>query len=385
MVDNSFFNEILSPQFNTGAVLDLSRGGKALIISDLHMGTGRSDDLAHNGDLVISLLNEYYFERGWYLVLNGDIEELQRHSLALVRERWPRLYQVYDRFFQAGRLFKILGNHDENLLFEKSYPYPVYNAVRIETGQIPIYVYHGHQSSKFYTDYKSILQAGIRYILKPFGIRNTVARNPYRRFFVEKKAYQFSRDHHCISIIGHTHRALFESLGRFDYIKFEIERLCRDYPAAAGADRERIAREVAALHKELGKLKRKERRNVLRQSLYGDELPVPCLFNSGSAIGKKGVNAIELDKDTIALVYWFTEGKGKKFVNRGWYEIEKLENTPYRRSVLNQDRMDYIKARIELLGKVGKAKSKEKKASNLRGLFQKLKFWHSPAYMARKT
>jgi predicted phosphodiesterase len=356
-VENSFFNEILSPRFNSAGVLDISREGKVLIISDLHMGIGRSDDLAQNGEMLISLLDEYYFRQGWYLVLNGDIEELQRHSLALVRERWPRLYQVYDEFHRAGRLFKILGNHDEDLLFEKNYPYPLYHAVRIETGLIPVYVYHGHQSSKFYTDYKAVLRAGIRYILKPFGIRNTVARNPHRRFFVEKKAYQFSLENHCISIIGHTHRPLFESLGRYDYIKFEIERLCRDYPAAVGTGRERIAREVAALKKELRKLKRKERRNVLRQSLYGDELPVPCLFNSGSAIGKKGINAIELDKDRIALVYWFAEGKGKKFVNRGWYQVDKLPGTDYRRSVLNHDRMDYIKARIELLGGEGKGRS----------------------------
>ncbi|MDR0624386.1 MAG: serine/threonine protein phosphatase, partial [Treponema sp.] len=98
-------------------------------------------------------------------------------------------------------------------------------------------------------------------------------------------------------------------------------------------------------------LGRKERRDVLRQSLYGDELPVPCLFNSGAAIGRKGINASELNKDTIALVYWFTDGGGRKFIDRGWYNIEKLPGTKYRRSVLNQDRMDYITARIELLGK----------------------------------
>jgi predicted phosphodiesterase len=342
---------MVSPLFNPAAVLDISQGGRVLIISDLHMGTGRSDDLAPNGELLISLLDNYYFKQGWRLVLNGDIEELQRHSLALVRERWPRLYQVFDRFSREGRLFKILGNHDEDLIFEKNYPYPLYSAVRIETGLIPIYVYHGHQSSRIYTNYKSIVRAGIRYILKPIGIRNTVARNPNRRFYVEKQAYNFSRKNNCISIIGHTHRALFESLGRFDYIKYEIERLCRDYPASTGKDRERIAHEVAALRTELGKLKRKERRDVLRQSLYGDELPVPCLFNSGAAIGRKGLNAIELDKDTIALVYWFAEGEEKKFINRGWYKIEKLPSTKFRRSVLNQDRLDYIKARIELLGK----------------------------------
>jgi hypothetical protein len=167
---------------------------------------------------------------------------------------------------------------------------------------------------------------------------------------VEKHVYDFSREQNIVSIIGHTHRALFESLGRFDYIKFEIERLCRNYPVAQGKNALRIAREVQALRGELGKLKRSERRRSLQESLYGDELPVPCLFNSGSVIGKKGISAIELDKDSISLVYWFEEGKGKKFVQRGMYALETLPNTPYRKVVLNHDRWDYIKARIELLG-----------------------------------
>jgi len=167
---------------------------------------------------------------------------------------------------------------------------------------------------------------------------------------VEKKAYAFSLENRCLSIIGHTHRPLFASLGRFDYIKFEIERLCHDYPASSGAEKQRIEIEVQALLRELGKLKRKERRDVLRQSLYGDELPVPCLFNSGCAIGKKGINAIEITNEDIALMYWFTEGFGKRFISRGGYQIEKLQNTPYRRAVLNHDRLDFIKAKIELLG-----------------------------------
>ncbi|MDR3174382.1 MAG: serine/threonine protein phosphatase, partial [Treponema sp.] len=196
-----------------------------------------------------------------------------------------------------------------------------------------------------------VVGASLRYVLKPFGIRNiSSARSPYRRFSVEKKAYAFSLANNCISIIGHTHRALFASLGRFDYIKFEIERLCRDYPTSRGAERERIAREVGVLRQELGKLGRAERRHVLRQSLYGDELPVPCLFNSGSAIGRKGINAIELDRESIALVYWFRTGEGKHFINRGSYEVEDLAGTPCHRGVLNRDRLEYVTSRIELLG-----------------------------------
>jgi predicted phosphodiesterase len=297
------------------------------------------------------MLEKYYLPGGWYVVLNGDIEELQRYSLAHIRENWPRLFTLFDRFAAEKRLYKIVGNHDEALLFDKHYPYPLYQALRIETGSLPIYVYHGHQSSRIYTDYNHLIGASLRYVLKPFGVRNiSSARSPYRRFYVEKKAYNFSLKNNCISIIGHTHRSLFASLGRFDYIKFEIERLCRDYPASQGPDRERIAQEVRNLRQELGKLRRSERRDVLRQSLYGDELPVPCLFNSGSAIGRKGINAIELDCETISLVYWFTEGEGKQFVSRGSYEVESIPGTLCRRGVLNSDRLDYIRTRIELLG-----------------------------------
>jgi predicted phosphodiesterase len=350
-MDNSFFNDMVSPRFNPDAVLDISKGGKVLIISDFHMGTGRRDDLAQNGELLINLLEKYYFEQGWYLVLNGDIEELLRFSYDTIRERWTRLYVVFDRFSKENRLYKIIGNHDEDLLFNEQYPYQLYSVVRIENGVIPIYVYHGHQSSRVYTEYKTLIGASIRYFLKPFGIRNiSAARSPYRRFTVERKAYAFSLENNCVSIIGHTHRPLFESLGRFDFIKFEIERLCRDYPVSGGDDRERIAAEVKALSVDLRKLKRSERRDVLRQSLYGDEMPVPCLFNSGSAIGKKGINAIELDRENIALVYWFTEGGGKRFISRGAYAIDKLGDSPFRRAELNKDRLDYVKARIELLG-----------------------------------
>jgi len=333
--------------------LDISSGGKVLIISDLHMGTGSRDDLYHNGEMLTCILEEYYFKNGWILVLNGDIEELQRFSIGEIREKWGGLYRVFNLFAKENRLYKIIGNHDEplNPALNASSPYPIHTAVKIETGIIPAYVYHGHQLSYIYSNFNWFIGLLIRFFMRPFGIKNiTDSRSPTKRFKIEKKAYAFSIKNHCLSIIGHTHRSLFESLGRFDYIKFEIERLCRDYPASVGEDRQRIENEVTALRKELSKLKRKERRDVLRQSLYGDELPVPCLFNSGCAIGKKGLTAIEMTNEDIALVYWFIEGKSKKFVTRGGYDIVNIPGKPYNRAVLNYNKLDYVFARIKLLG-----------------------------------
>ncbi|MCL2411870.1 MAG: metallophosphoesterase [Treponema sp.] len=351
MSDTIFLTNLAKTKLGKDSILNICGGGKILIISDLHMGSGSVDDLSYNGAMLTNILEEYYFKNGWYLVLNGDVEELHKFSLDYIREKWAGLYMVFNLFARENRLYKIAGNHDEQLLAIRNTGYPIHSVIKIETGVIPAYVYHGHQLSSVYGRFNRFLGIGARYLLKPFRIKNiSAARSPYKRFSIEKRAYAFSIRNQCLSIIGHTHRPLFESLGRFDYIKFEIEKLCREYPASSGEERIKIENEVSALRNELGKLKKKERRDVHRQSLYGDELPVPCLFNSGSVLDKKGINAIEMTNEDIALIYWFTEGKGKKFVTRGGYEIEYLDNSPYRRVVLNQNKLDYISACIKLLG-----------------------------------
>jgi UDP-2,3-diacylglucosamine pyrophosphatase LpxH len=331
--------------------LELKDGDRALILSDLHMGDGgRSDDLLRNERLLLDALGLWYLPRGYFLILNGDIEELQRCRLPAIRERWRELYAIFDSFAAVGKLYKIIGNHDIGLAEEKDYPYKLYESLKLDAGIRPILIYHGHQASRMLSRYQGVVSVALRYLAKPIGIKNiSAARSPRRRFFVERQAYAFSYRHGLISIIGHTHRALFESLARFDYIKFEIERLCRDFPLSAGDERERIRAEVRELRRELAKLKRKEKRSSLLDSLYGDEIPVPCLFNSGCAIGKKGITALEIDRERMSLAYWFTDGEGKRFVGRGGYAVDSLEGSLARRTVLNTDRLDYIEARIDLL------------------------------------
>ncbi|MCL2719864.1 MAG: serine/threonine protein phosphatase [Treponema sp.] len=353
MKEKLSFSNFYEEELPESSILDISHGGKVIIMSDLHMGTGSRDDLYHNGEMLMCILEEYYYKNGWTLVLNGDVEELHRFPLDYIREKWANLYRIFNLFARENRLYKIVGNHDEQLIYLKntSYPFEIHNVIKIETGIIPAYVFHGHQLSKIYTKFNRLMAFAIRHILTPLGIKNiSDSRSPNKRFHIEKMAYGFSLMNNCLSIIGHTHRPLFESLGRFEYIKFEIERLCRDYPTSSGENRSRIENEVSALRREMGKLQRKERRDVYRHSLYGDELPVPCLFNSGCTLGKKGLNAIEMTNEDISLIYWFTEGKSKKFVTRGGYIIDGVSDKPYRRAVLNHNRLDYIFARIKLLG-----------------------------------
>jgi predicted phosphodiesterase len=340
--------------------IDLRNGGKLLVVSDFHMGNGRRDDFERNACLVGAILDKYYYEQGYTLVLNGDIEELLKCSLPSIRARWKNLYQVFDRFNGSGRLYKIIGNHDAELVLERSYPYALYESVTVHTSYSRVYIYHGHQGSSIYSRFNKQIAGLVRYVLKPFGIGNiTSARSPRKRFAAEKRAYDFSLENSVISVIGHTHRSLFESLGRFEFIKYEIERYCREYPHVPAEKRALIKKEVTALREELAKLGNKERRDILEKSLYGGDVPVPCLFNAGCAIGKKGINAIELDNNAISLVYWWKSGQGKKFAGRGNYALETLSvpvHPAYAESpatchkvTLNTETLENIHARIALL------------------------------------
>ncbi len=84
----TFFKDIINPHFDQKALLDIRSGGKVLVISDFHMGNGgRTDDLIRNASLLKDLLKEYYLPNDYHLILNGDIEELQRFSLSCLRKK----------------------------------------------------------------------------------------------------------------------------------------------------------------------------------------------------------------------------------------------------------------------------------------------------------
>jgi hypothetical protein len=98
---------------------------------------------------------------------------------------------------------------------------------------------------------------------------------------------------------------------------------------------------------------------------------VPCLFNSGCAVGKRGFTALEIEDERIALVHWFDRRRSDRHLRRapgptGVFGVSDvgLEETPDRsplppeqlgdsdffRLVLNRDSLDYIFTRIRLLG-----------------------------------
>jgi UDP-2,3-diacylglucosamine pyrophosphatase LpxH len=331
----------------------LSGRDRLVILSDLHMGDGGpQDDFRHNGDLVLAVLRGHYLAGGYSLVLNGDVEELQRFRLADVHARWQKHLSLFREFERRTALYKIVGNHDETLwtLHRRAAGFPLLRALRFTHKEDTLFLFHGHQATIFFEKYNDLSGFVLRYVANALRIPNTpVAYDSRRRYLTEHRAHAFSRDRRIVSLIGHTHRPLFESMSKIDTLRYRMEGLCHDYPVAGARQRRRIERTVAQCKAELERLWDRDRRDGMRAGLYGDELSIPCLFNSGCCIGKRGITALEIAGGEISLVHWFDKTVATRHMEEEGRPADRLDGTPYYRAVMKQDRLEYVFSRIRLL------------------------------------
>lgn len=325
---------------------------RIVVVSDLHLGNGGTrDDLVHNRNLVQESLETFYLRQGWTLVLNGDIEDLSKFRYEVIRPAWAGLFALFEDFHEHGRLRKILGNHDAGLGLRRDYPWPLLPSLLLEWRGKEVFLFHGHQASGFHLRYDRIQDFFVHWFARPLGIRNrSITRDSRRRYKTERKIYRAARLRGIVAIAGHTHRPLFESLSKWDSLRWSIERLIEDYAVAEPWLRPDIRELIGLYRDELDRMGRKERRRELSQGLYdGGSLLIPCYFNSGTAIGRHGYTAIEIEGGSIALVHWAGEG-ARDYVVRESTERAPLEGTPYTRYVIRRDRLERIFDRIELLG-----------------------------------
>ncbi len=344
----------LSNLFSKSPEIKAKDSTKIVIFSDLHMGDGSSkDDFKNNSSLFTFILNQYYVPKGFSLILNGDVEELQRFSLKKIRSAWKDLYGIFENLFRDGRLFKIVGNHDMELLLEKpgGKSLDIHHSVKINWHSNFIFIFHGHQASGKYLKYNKLLGITLKYLANPLGIKNySVSHNSRKQFAIERKVYHFSSQHKLVSVIGHTHRPLFESLSKAERLKFKIEQMCREYVKVKDENlKKKIKKSIKASKKDLRKIFKKEKGEMGPGNLYDSVLSIPCLFNSGCAIGKRGVTGLEIEKGNISLVHWFDKEISKKYLKNKGYDPEQLGDSSYYRMVINQESLDYIFTRIRLL------------------------------------
>ena len=353
----SSFSEFLE----SSPVLHLDGDSRIVFLSDLHMGDGgRSDDLEHNRDLAMTALERWYLERGYTLILGGDVEDLQKFKLGKIERAWGGLYGLFDAFAERGALYKLVGNHDLALIRESDYPYPLSHGLRLERGGRTIFCFHGHQASKLFVNYRYLGDFVVRYLAKPLKIKNaSISGDSRQTFKAERRIYRASKKLGIVSICGHTHRPLFESLSKYDSLRWSIEELLCEYPAASPERKEKIAQLVGLYRAECERLGKAELRWDLSKSLYEEKaLLIPCVFNSGCATGRKGITAIEIESSPsaptggrISLVHWANEGQARPYLVEEALLEDRIEGTGASRYLLRQAELDQVFARIDLLGR----------------------------------
>lgn len=333
--------------------MPLERHDKWVIFSDLHMGDGGStDDFKSNSRLFETALEEYYLPGDHALILNGDVEELQRFKIQKIFNQWKGIYKLFDLFHEKEALYKLIGNHDLELLMMRDLPffYPHYESLRLRYKDECLFVFHGHQASKKYQEHNELIGFTLKYFANPLGIKSySVSHSSQKQYRIEKRAYGFSSFSKVVSIIGHTHRPLFESLDKVERLKYKIEQLCRDFVSAVETEQDEIKRNIKSHKKELKRHHRRNSGHSFQNYIYNTLFHIPCVFNSGCVVGKRGMTCLEIEDNTIRLVHWFDKNISKKYLTNSGYEPERLEGTDFYRLVINEESLDYIFARIKFL------------------------------------
>jgi predicted phosphodiesterase len=352
-ISNKVVYSNLDKLFEKSEEIQITDDSKWVIFSDLHMGDGGStDDFKRNSDLFTSALQKYYLKKGYSLFLNGDVEELQRFKMNKIYKHWKGVYDLFQKFSDKNNLLKTIGNHDLQLGITDNYPcdFHTTEGFRFNYEDNDIFLFHGHQASKKYQKHNELIGFTLKYFANPLGIKSySVSHDSRKQYNIEKRVYHYSSFNKRVSIIGHTHRPLFESLHKVERLKFLIEQLCRDYSAGLKAGDPELKQSIKAYKKELKGYYKKNINHNYMNYVYNTIFHIPCLFNSGTVIGKRGMTCIEIEKGRISLIHWFDKNISKKYLLQTGYKPEQLDGTDYYRMVINRETLNYIFTRIKFL------------------------------------
>lgn len=210
-------------------------GTKLVFFSDHHKGDGEkgSDDFRRN-ELIYRKALEWYFEKGYTLVLVGDVEELWECKPSNIFNWYGIVYQLEKKFHDQGRLIKIVGNHDFMWYSKKNvkkYLNPLFPGIEVyegiefsfvDTNYVVLskyFVCHGHQGEFLSDTILGISKFFVRWFWKPFQYAfrvsvTSAATNYKKRNKREKEYCNWARKREINFVVGHTHRPRIFSFWR---------------------------------------------------------------------------------------------------------------------------------------------------------------------------
>lgn len=224
----------LTKAYQNAKVECFDENSKYVIFSDCHRGNGsHSDEFLKNSNNYLFAL-EYYYKNGFTYVEAGDGDELwELQQFRDIRNAHADEFNVLKRFFDAGRLIMLYGNHNiflKNPEYVKNNYYTYYNDYKEtthdfmkglkpaeglilrnkKTGQ-ELFVVHGHQGD-FANDQvwfaTMIISKYLWRYLHSLGIKSPTSpvTNLYKQHKIEKNYIKWVEKHRKMIICGHTHR-----------------------------------------------------------------------------------------------------------------------------------------------------------------------------------
>lgn len=266
----------LDAAYQNAVRAELGADAKVIVFSDCHRGDdSASDEFTRNQAVFLHAL-EYYYARGYTYVEAGDGDELWEYSdFKTIRLAHSDVFLSIQKFFEAGRLVLLYGNHNIYLrrarfirqnYFEYYDEYtqeirPLLPGLRAHEALVlrhaptgrEILVVHGHQGDLLNDQLWPVSMLMMRYFwrfMHVVGFQNPAspARNLYKQTKLEVRYKRWITRRGVALICGHTHRPKFS------------------------------------------------------------ERDEPPYFNSGCCIRTKGITGVEIAQGAISLVQWRVRG-----------------------------------------------------------------------------
>ncbi len=341
---------LLEGLWENAPIVPIEAGDRFAVFSDLHLGDGsRHDDFTANSETVMAALTTYYGPRSYKLILNGDIEELLRCRLSAIRERWKAFYAVLDEFKARQSLYKLEGNHDPASAQAEG-PYPLFSALKLKVDGGDILVLHGHQAGRINSGrYNALIGTFLKLFANPLHIKNhSPAYHKQSRYEIERRIYEFAKEKKILAVIGHTHRPLFESQPKAANLELRLDALCRRWSRASSAERRHLEPMIEFTRLDWESHRDSPRLDLPHQ-LYNKEFLLPCVFNSGTTIGRGGITGLEITRKKIRLVHWSDLAKPASSKVNYEYETRRIFAGRWSRTILRKSSLAYLFARMKFL------------------------------------
>ncbi|MBN1559846.1 metallophosphoesterase family protein [candidate division KSB1 bacterium] len=295
--------------------LALTPDSKFVLLSDLHLGNGKRCDNIANNEEVLALALQYYHKLGFSVILAGDVEDLWQFSLKSILGRYGDTIIERLNAFGPQRLMRIYGNHDIRWRKNSNFPLKVmddtaYEGIRLDDW---IIITHGHQgcgARLLLVLLKTMLVRAFR-LVEPLALAlgwgNITAPQSQIPRDREKAIYKWAKKNRKLVICGHTHRAIFAARHYVRWLEEQIRDLAAKLQALPDDHPDIFELQKLLVNYESEWRTEKKRGRDYAALEENDAEVIPCYFNIGSALYRRGITCIEIENGVIRLVKWSSE------------------------------------------------------------------------------